>query len=655
MVVAALGDRNVWSTDGTHAILGDNNSGALWVVTLNLQNFPNASTIGAKTRLPLAGPYFSYTDPDLVYGLDGTWASSYRVSTPDAPIVHIFDFMTIPGWDTSTNTLYYTLSSDDRWMCAINGHIQDEGSRVGCWDSKTHKTYLLDISGNTVNGNPTSGYSFTFSPGNGLHSLAFGMSDRYLQVQSQGNTTVYWDIQSREATTVIPEILFAGNHSASGFNFVARGHGDVCTNTGGSDSRVFTLKPYAQMNDSGSWIRLNACVPPSQQNWNNENHIGWTNNTNADPALTDKYPVFVNLTMHYPSDPQQWLDGELVALETDGAQQKVWHFLHNFTSAAPTGCPTYLVGPHPSRDGRWVLFNSDWLGALGPSPDCANRMDVFLAELRTDGSGAGGASINPQVVTLRGGDSIQFVTSISSADGMAVTWSMNSTVGNLSKSGLYTAPPKVDSQQIITVTATSVSDPTKSASATITLMPDFDVSVTPGSVVLTSGSSQQFSATVTNISNTTVTWSMSPIIGTLTPDGVYTAPMVTSPQTVTITATSAANSTKSATASVTVTPPAIDPTLTVSTVSCGTTLAANSATTCTVVLTKNTPAGGATVTLTSSNPALTVPGSVFIGANSDRAIFSASTGAIAADSTATITATYNGSSGSATITLTATP
>jgi hypothetical protein len=58
-------------------------------------------------------------------------------------------------------------------------------------------------------------------------------------------------------------------------------------------------------------------------------------------------------------------------------------------------------------------------------------------------------------------------------------------------------------------------------------------------------------------SNTAVTWSMNPSIGTLTANGLYTAPSpgtISSSQSITITATSVADSTKSATATVTVNP-----------------------------------------------------------------------------------------------------
>jgi hypothetical protein len=80
----------------------------------------------------------------------------------------------------------------------------------------------------------------------------------------------------------------------------------------------------------------------------------------------------------------------------------------------------------------------------------------------------------------------------------------------------------------------------------------------PTSVTLpANGETLQFSATVAGTSNTTVNWTVSPSLGTITSSGLYTPPYpgtISSTQTVTITATSLADTTKSATATVTLTP-----------------------------------------------------------------------------------------------------
>ena len=83
------------------------------------------------------------------------------------------------------------------------------------------------------------------------------------------------------------------------------------------------------------------------------------------------------------------------------------------------------------------------------------------------------------------------------------------------------------------------------------------VQVTPPAVSLYATQQQQFTSAVIGSSNTAVTWSYTPQVGTLTAGGLYTAPAsVSATQTVTVTAVSQADSTKSASATVTLLPPA---------------------------------------------------------------------------------------------------
>ena len=86
------------------------------------------------------------------------------------------------------------------------------------------------------------------------------------------------------------------------------------------------------------------------------------------------------------------------------------------------------------------------------------------------------------------------------------------------------------------------------------------VAVSPTTASLGPSQTQQFTATVSGSSNTSVTWSISPSTGSISSTGLYTAPAtISSSQTVTVKATSVADTTKSATATVTLTPPAFTP------------------------------------------------------------------------------------------------
>jgi hypothetical protein len=82
------------------------------------------------------------------------------------------------------------------------------------------------------------------------------------------------------------------------------------------------------------------------------------------------------------------------------------------------------------------------------------------------------------------------------------------------------------------------------------------IALSPATVSLTQSQTQAFTATVAGTSNTAVTWSLTPALGTISATGVYTAPAsVVSAQTVTVTAASVADPAVSATATVSLAPP----------------------------------------------------------------------------------------------------
>jgi hypothetical protein len=162
-------------------------------------------------------------------------------------------------------------------------------------------------------------------------------------------------------------------------------------------------------------------------------------------------------------------------------------------------------------------------------------------------------SINPPQVSLEVGQSQQFNAMAGGTGTNAVTWSMNPVFGTLSSAGLYTSPSSLPSPETVVIMATSVANPGVSATATAAINPSsVSVAVSPTATIVDGGQCIQLAAQVSGSSNTAVTWSMTPALGTLSATGLYTAPPSTSTtQTVTVTATSVADSTKSATAEIT--------------------------------------------------------------------------------------------------------
>jgi len=80
-------------------------------------------------------------------------------------------------------------------------------------------------------------------------------------------------------------------------------------------------------------------------------------------------------------------------------------------------------------------------------------------------------SVSPADSSVEAGFSEQMIASVSNTANTAVTWSITPAVGSISTGGVYSAPANITSVQNVVVTATSVADSTKAASATVKLLP----------------------------------------------------------------------------------------------------------------------------------------------------------------------------------------
>jgi hypothetical protein len=173
-------------------------------------------------------------------------------------------------------------------------------------------------------------------------------------------------------------------------------------------------------------------------------------------------------------------------------------------------------------------------------------------------------TVSPTAGSVLLGNTLQFSATVSNSTNAAVTWSVdgisggNSSMGTISSAGVFTAPQTMP-QAADVVTATSVSDTTKSAAATVTIASDVSVAVIPTTANVQAAGSQQFTATISSAGHpsNSVIWSVNGIpggnaaFGTISPAGLYSAPqIVASPLNVTIQAQSIADPTKSAAATV---------------------------------------------------------------------------------------------------------
>jgi hypothetical protein len=163
-------------------------------------------------------------------------------------------------------------------------------------------------------------------------------------------------------------------------------------------------------------------------------------------------------------------------------------------------------------------------------------------------------TVSPRTTTVAAGGSVAFTATVTGTTNTAVAWSVQETsgCGSVTQAGVYSAPAAAATCHVV---ARSAADATKSDVATVTVTappPVVAVAVAPPSAAVASCKTATFTATVTGTSNTAVTWSVQEGAagGTVTAAGVYTAPSTAG--TYHVVATSQADSTKSAVATVTV-------------------------------------------------------------------------------------------------------
>ncbi|HEX3321670.1 MAG TPA: hypothetical protein VHR84_13270 [Terriglobales bacterium] len=114
------------------------------------------------------------------------------------------------------------------------------------------------------------------------------------------------------------------------------------------------------------------------------------------------------------------------------------------------------------------------------STDASGAMVTSMDYSFGTASGVIAVSVTPFTATISSGGTQQFTASVTNCADKSVTWS--STTGSVNANGLFTAP-NVTADTTVTVKATSVTDPTKSASATVIVKaPAPALSVTPPSL-----------------------------------------------------------------------------------------------------------------------------------------------------------------------------
>ncbi len=164
--------------------------------------------------------------------------------------------------------------------------------------------------------------------------------------------------------------------------------------------------------------------------------------------------------------------------------------------------------------------------------------------------------ITPAEITLAPGGTQTFSAVMPATGDTNVTWSITEGLagGTIDATGHYIAAASAADTTVFHIVATSVADPSKSATALVTIQTP--VVVAPNTANVQVSTTQQFTATIRGTaSGTTVTWKVleGAAGGSIDPSGLYTAPAI-SGSTYHVVATAVADSTKTGQAAVFITP-----------------------------------------------------------------------------------------------------
>ena len=165
-------------------------------------------------------------------------------------------------------------------------------------------------------------------------------------------------------------------------------------------------------------------------------------------------------------------------------------------------------------------------------------------------------TVTPPSTQVAAGGTVGFAATVTGSIDTRVTWSVVETGGGtVDTTGKYVAPSAPGGYHI---KAVSVADATATAQAAVTVTapaPAVSVAIAPRAPSVTTGGTLTFTATVSNATDTRVTWSVQGTsCGSITTAGVYTAP--TAAKACAVVATSVQDSTRSDTTTVTVNAPA---------------------------------------------------------------------------------------------------
>ena len=380
---------------------------------------------------------------------------------------------------------------------------------------------------------------------------------------------------------------FLGNRYKGYSNIVWLLGGDADTpNDSGLQTKLSDLATGIAAADPNHLISYEACPVATCGTGSNSSLDIWTGppswlGLNAD--YTQYGQAQAQCAVQYSKSPflppfqiEDWYEGEHSMTELQLREEAYWEVLSGCYLGRVFGNDAIwtMGGPYDTMGATWQSqlgspgsLGQEYLGQLFRSrehwlmvPDTNNTVLTAGYGSGTTLSVAARASDGKTIIAYIPNGNATTVTvdmsKITSQSQQAICWWFNPSsgadtlIGVFANAGYHNFTPPDSNDWVLTIDDASA----------------VSVQLSPPSITLQQSRSQTFTATVIGTTNTAVTWSILPQVGTLTPNGqsaLYTAPaVITSQQAVTITATSVEDNAKSGSAAITLIPPGAAPVIT---------------------------------------------------------------------------------------------
>lgn len=361
-VAGSSAEQNTWAKDSSAFIF--QGSGGEWV--------PFAWNDGKPTKIPtsegtwfvpLGGPAFSYTDPQVLFGRsqDSQSLSVYNLATKKLTRVASLPAVAVGEVSPSVNERIATYGKGN----------QDLATEVYVWDGA--KLRVLDTVSGKVDEQSIASTGITW--GFGVHNVRLDKSGRFAVITTSqllakaGSPIVVWDLEQNSIRAL--EAQFSG-HKVGGFGKLI--NQDVAPNSPWDDMQfvIRSLDGSDKPKNLISPILTPPRKPSPTGQLGQDSHLSWNNHSGGtEPVLVSAYREANN-----PDTFRAW-DNELLLVATDGSGrvQRVCH--HRSVYKA------FYDGPHGviSPDGSKAVFTSNMGLTLGEAEDGGFRQDVWVVEL----------------------------------------------------------------------------------------------------------------------------------------------------------------------------------------------------------------------------------------------------------------------------------